>query len=40
MECIVLFALVVVVCRKIWKIVECAVSDKRLRSTYLDNGRD
>jgi len=35
-----LFALVVVVCRKTWKIVECAVSDKRLRSTYLDNGLD
>jgi len=28
------------VCRKIWKVVECALSDKRLLSTDLDNGLD
>jgi len=25
---------------KVWKVLECAVSEKRLRNTDLDNGLD
>jgi len=28
------------VCHKVWKVAECAMSEKRLRNTDLDNGFD